>query len=89
MMMSEQLRLSILPGMVTDPLTAPYVAQDYSTTGEIITEMGVHWYDPLSPGLNGSPFTATLIYGSLSRGSTFCGTYGITCLSAIQTIDDF
>jgi FKBP-type peptidyl-prolyl cis-trans isomerase FkpA len=33
--------------------------------------MGVHWVDPMTPELNGGPFTQTFIYGSYDGKSAF------------------
>lgn len=36
-----------------------------------VPQMGVHWVDPASPELHGTPFTQTFLYGSWNGATTF------------------
>lgn len=55
-----------------DNLPAPaYMPSMYLATAEGVPQMGKHWVDLLSPELNGSPFTYTMIYGSYAGRNTF------------------
>ncbi len=55
-----------------DNLPAPaYMPSMYVPTPEGVPQMGKHWVDVLSPELNGSQFTYTMIYGSYAGKNTF------------------
>ncbi|HEX5435953.1 MAG TPA: hypothetical protein VFW98_02250 [Gemmatimonadaceae bacterium] len=49
------------------PLTGPGL-QPHDVA---VPQMGVHWFNPLSPEFNGQPFTQTFIYGSWNGRMTF------------------